>query len=58
MLFGKIVHENNFFQFGKKKFKQKLGTAIRTKFVPLYANLFMAHLEKDFLEKAPYKPYL
>ena len=55
---AKIVLENNFFEFGEKKFKQKLGTAIGTKFAPPYANLFMARLEEDFLEKAPYKPYL
>ena len=55
---AKIVLENNFFEFGKKKFKQKLGTAIGTKFAPPYANLFMVRLEEDFLEKAPYKPYL
>ena len=48
----------NLFDFGEKKSKQKLGTAIGTKFAPLYQDLFMACLEKVFHKKAPYKPYL
>ena len=43
---AKIVLENNLFEFCEKKFKQKLGTAIGTKFAPSYGNLFMARLER------------
>ena len=43
-----IVLEKCFFDFGEKKFKQKLGTAVGTKFAPLHENFFIACLEKDF----------
>ena len=49
---GKVVLENNVFEFGGRIFRQKLGTAIGTKFAPAYANLFMADLEKRLLDGA------
>ena len=41
-----IVLKENYFELGSKLYHQKLGTAIGTKFAPLYANLFMAGIEK------------
>ena len=37
---AEIVLKNNIFEFDEKTFKQVRGTAIGTKFVPLYAILF------------------
>ena len=42
--------ENNVFEFDGKVYRQKLGTAIGTKFAPAYANMFMASLEERMLE--------
>ena len=39
-------------------FLQKRGTAIGTKMVPAYANLFLHNLESQLLNLAPVKPYL
>ena len=46
---GKLVLDSNVFEFNGKVYKQKLGTAIGTKFAPAYANLFMSNLEEDML---------
>ena len=48
----------NIFTFGKKILKQKQGTAIGTKFAPLYSILFMAELEEEIIKESEYKPYL
>ena len=45
----KLVLENNYFEFGEKTYRQKLGTAIGTKLAPAYANLFMGELECHFI---------
>ena len=37
--------------------KQKRGTAIGTKFAPLYSILFMAELEEEIIKESEYKPY-
>ena len=50
--------KNNIFTFGKKTLKQKRGTAIGTKFAPLYSILFMAELEEEIIKESEYKPYL
>ena len=42
--------ENNVFEFDGRVYRQKLGTAIGTKFAPAFANLFMADLEKKLLD--------
>ena len=42
----------------KKTLKHKRGTAIATKFAPLYSILLMAELEEDILGKGGFKPYL
>ena len=43
----KLVLKNNYFEFNGKIFRQKLGTAIGTKFAPEYANIFMGCLERE-----------
>ena len=39
-----LVLDKNYFQFNHKIYRQKLGTAIGTKFSLTYANLFMTRL--------------
>ena len=41
---------NNVFEFNSKAYQQKSGTAIRTKFVPPYACIYMDEVEQKFLE--------
>ena len=48
----------NIFTFEKKILKQKRGTAIGTKFAPLYSILFMAELEEEIIKESEYKPHL
>ena len=48
----------NKFTFGKKILTQKQGTAIGTKFAPLYSILFMAELEEEIIKESEYKLYL
>ena len=55
---GKIVLENNYFEFDEKIFYQKLGTAMGTKFARAYANIFTAELEIRFIESTTFKPWL
>ena len=52
-----IVLKENCFELSNQIYHQELETAIGTKFVPLYANLFMAGLEKRILEYSGYHPY-
>ena len=40
---AKLVLENNYFEFNERIYRQKLGAAIGTKFVPAFVNLFMAN---------------
>ena len=47
---AEIVLKNNIFEFDEKTFKQKRGSAIRTKLAPPYAITFMANLEEKMLE--------
>ena len=53
-----IVLKHNYFEFGKDVYHQILGTAIRTKFAPHYANINMAGLEEEIFEKSYFQPYL
>ena len=53
---AKVVLENNVFEFDSKVYRQKLGTAIGTKFAPAYANLFTADFEKKLLDGSVDKP--
>ena len=55
---AEVVLKNNIFTFGKKTLKQIRGTAIGTKFAPLYSILFMAELEEEILREVELKPYL
>ena len=53
-----LVLENNYFEFNDGIYRQKLGTAIDTKFAPAYANLFMTRLEERLLDASPDKPLI
>ena len=55
---GKLVLDSNVFEFNGKVYKQKLGTAIGTKFAPAYANLFMSNLEENMLNSCEVKPWI
>ena len=54
---ARVVLENNYFEFDEKIFRQKLGTAIGTKFAPGFANIFMGYLEEKFLSTCEFKPF-
>ena len=51
-----LVLDNNYFEFNDKIYRQKLGTAIGTKFAPAYANLFMTRLEERLVDTSVEKP--
>ena len=53
-----LVLENNYFEFNDMVFRQKLGTAIGTKFAPAYVNLFMNRLEERLLDSWDKKPLI
>ena len=55
---AEIVLKNNFFEFDQKTFKQVHRTAIRTKFAPPYAILFIADLEEKTLNAFEEKPMI
>ena len=55
---AEIVLKNNIFEFNEKTFKQVRDIAIRTKFAPLYATLFMADLEEKFLHDFAEEPMI
>ena len=52
----KFVLEYNVFSFNDEYFLQVCGTAMGTRMVPCYANIFMAELEENFVSGYPYKP--
>lgn len=54
---AKVIRENNYFEFEDKVYRQKLGTAIGTKFVPAFSNIFMANLESRMLQECHVKPW-
>ena len=51
-----FVLKYNYFEFNGKVKKQISGTAIVTKFVLLYARIFMDQVETEFLEAQKHKP--
>ena len=53
-----LVLDNNYFEFNDKIYRQKLGTAIGTKFGPAYANLFMTRLEERLVDTSVEKPLI
>ena len=50
--------KHNYFELGKDVYHQILGTAVATKFAPHYANIDMAGLEEEILEKSHFQTYL
>lgn len=52
------ILKENCFEFNSKIYKQVRGTAMGTKMAPSYANLFMADLEQESLEKMSKKPLI
>ena len=55
---AKMTLENNYFEFDEKVFRQKLGTAIGTKFAPGFANIFMGYWEEKFIGLCDLKPWV
>lgn len=53
-----FILKHNYFEFDGKFYLQKQGTAMGTKMAPAYANVYMAVLEEEFLERSEYKPSL
>ena len=53
---AKFVLKTNYFEFNGKVKQQISGTVIGTKFVPLYACIFMDEVETSFLETQEMKP--
>ena len=51
-----LVHDNNYFEFNDRIYRQKLGTTIGTKFARAYANLFMSRLDGGLLKASVDKP--
>ena len=51
-----LILEKNYFKVNDRVFRQKLGTAIGTKFAPAYANLFMNRLGERLLDSWDKKP--
>ena len=52
-----FVLQSNLFDFDSKFYKQILGTATGIKFSPLYAYIFMDHIETEFLKTQDIKPW-
>ena len=46
-----IAHKNNYFKFDSLIKQQVSGAAIRSKFAPPYASIFMDRVKAEFLEK-------
>ena len=55
---ARFILENDFFEFEDKIYRQKLGTAIGTKFAPSFANLFMFDLERKLLREYRLSPWV
>ena len=51
ILLGEFVLKNNVFEHNMRYFKQLNGTAIRTKFAPPYAILFIGYLKMGHWKK-------
>ena len=56
ILLADCVLKNNILKHNMRNFEQHQGTAIRTKFKPLYAILFMGYLEDKMLNSFVEKP--
>ena len=55
---AEFVLKNNLFEFNSKVFQQISGTVIGTKFVLLYACIYIDRVEQDFLETQELQPLL
>ena len=55
---GKLVLNNNFFEFDGRVYKQKLGIAIGTKFAPAYSSFFMSNLEEELLSRCEVRSWV
>lgn len=53
-----FVLDNNYFEFNERLYKQMFGTAMGTKMAPPYANLFLGHLENNFILNSNFKSNL
>ena len=53
---AKFVLQNNYFEFNGEVKQQISGTAIRTKFAPPYACIFMDPVESEFLKTQQHQP--
>ena len=54
----RIILENVHFKFNEEIYRQRMGTAIKTKFGTAYANIFMSRLERNMLREAVLKPWI
>ena len=52
------ILENNYFEFNETIYRQRMGTAIGTKFAPALANIFMSLLERKMLSESSLKPLI
>ena len=53
---ARFLLQNNYFEFNGIAKQHILGTAISTKFAPMYACIFMDKLQTDFLNRQEYLP--
>ena len=53
---AKFLLQNNYFEFNGKVKQQVSGTAIKTKFAPPYACIFMDQVESEFLKTQQHQP--
>ena len=55
----KLILNGNYFELGDEAYHHILvGTAIGTKFVPTYINIFMAGLERKIFESGEFNPFV
>ena len=54
---ARLILENNYFEFDGKVYKQKLGTAVGTKFAPSFANIFMSQLDVKMIGECDLGPW-
>ena len=58
VILAKVILDNNYFEFDNNIYRQKLGTAIGTRFAPSFANMFMSRLEDNMLRECHSKPWV
>lgn len=57
-IFTRLVLDLNSFEFNNQYYLQISGTAMGTRMAPNYANIFMHHIESNFLSSCNIKPLL